>query len=288
MEAERGYKLRDESKWDSPLAPSVLPEKDDQSWNDVETASFLALPKTRPRTKSTRTSRKPISRAQTTKTNTTMSSYSQVDEDEGTDDDMEFLNDYETDDENEVEGARTRRRHPHARQNSDYAATVQREKSNASSSTWGWAALSSNLGREKSMDAKSVGEKSLGGFRIMQESPLPTPSTNKVFGWAKEENQDDMYTEIPTRGRRSRSPSKARSSPVKRSGAVSKSAERKKAVGTSKNPFKHGDTYPFGQSPRQITSPKLEGKLCFTPRIGQEPTQLHSMLSLDDVEPLKL
>ena len=186
-----------------------------------------------------------------------MSVYSQVGDDDDEEEVDEFLNGYESEDDH------PRRRTPHIRENSDYG--VQRGRSNASTSTWGWGALSPGLATPASGVQR---EKSLGGFRIMQESPLPTPNLNP-FGRKREE--EDRYTELPRRRSRSRSPTKR--SPVK------------SRLGQGRGDDPVASRHPLlMQSPRQITSPKLDGVLCFTPRMNADASARYDQ----DVVPFQL
>ncbi|EEB89608.1 hypothetical protein MPER_12274 [Moniliophthora perniciosa FA553] len=107
------------------------------------------------------------------------------------------------------------------------------------------------------------------GFRIVDESPLQSPtdgfvSPNTGFSWAgvgeliwqrrgTEEVNEDKYTSLP------RIP-----------------ARSKRSAGSRKNTAEERDWklreyygYDLPKSPPQVTTPRLEGELCFTPLIGQ-------------------
>ncbi|KAK0214549.1 hypothetical protein IW262DRAFT_277324 [Armillaria fumosa] len=227
------------------------------AWPAMETQrqekAFLVPPTDPRRTRPSRANNSStrISRMNTTTTMASVSVYSQVgegDEDyeeekHDNDDGMSFLDAYESDEEfmasargpsSRAVGGRPQRvvsrRRNHVRADSDIAVEGSR------------------LGRSET-------GRSTGGFRIVEESPLPTPAVTKTpsgglggFFWGSQ-SETDKYTALPSRGQRSRS-----RSPVKPS--------RTNTAATQ--------NHPLPQSPRQIMSPKLEGSLCFTPSMGQE------------------
>ncbi|KAF9467547.1 hypothetical protein BDZ94DRAFT_965174 [Collybia nuda] len=100
-----------------------------------------------------------------------------------------------------------------------------------------------------------------GGFRIVEESPLPTPKEPEISrsrfssGWWWGSGADvDRYTPVPPRRDRSRSRS---SSPIKGTREAGRNSQHS-----------HANVLP--QSPPQITSPPLESQLCFTPTPGSK------------------
>ncbi|KAJ7439339.1 hypothetical protein FB451DRAFT_1446070 [Mycena latifolia] len=128
------------------------------------------------------------------------------------------------------------------------------------------------------------------GFRMLTESPAQTPKRERgaeVFAWPRME-EEDRYTRIPTRVARSRSrspekPSRAASpekftrgmSPDKLARAASPPV-RRGGVADGNNAFNgqmrgrttdivNGAAHILPQSPPRISSPVLDGALCFTP-----------------------
>ncbi|KAK0452908.1 uncharacterized protein EV420DRAFT_1645440 [Desarmillaria tabescens] len=228
------------------------------SWPAMETQTqentFLVLPTNPRRTRPLRPSRADtsstrVSRKNTTTTMASVSVYSQVGEDEEyeeekhDDDGMSFLDAYESDEEFMANARR-----PSSRAAGGGTQRVVSRRRNHVRTDSDMTVDGGRLGR-------SVTGKSTGGFRIIEESPLPTPAAVAKtpsgglggFFWGSQP-ETDKYTALPSRGQNSRS-----RSPVKPSRA-----------GTT------ASHHPLPQSPRQIMSPRLEGSLCFTPSIGQE------------------
>lgn len=112
------------------------------------------------------------------------------------------------------------------------------------------------------------------GFRMMVESPLPPiPSTrgrgDSQFSW--DGVGADKYSPVPMRMASSRSHSRSRSptkrstnnrSPAKKGASLEKKASGDKDAGRTSGEDMRGV---FPQSPPQISSPLLDGVLCFTP-----------------------
>ncbi|KAK0481311.1 hypothetical protein IW261DRAFT_1562600 [Armillaria novae-zelandiae] len=246
------------------------------AWPAMETQrkekAFLVPPTDPRRTRPSRANNSStrISRMNTTTTMASVSVYSQVgeggedydEEKHGDDDGMSFLDAYESDEEFMASARR-----PSSRAVGGRPQRVVSRRRNHIRADSDMAIEGGRLGR-------SVTGKSTGGFRIVEESPLPTPAVTKTpsgglggFFWGSQP-ETDKYTALPSRGQRSRS-----RSPVKPS--------RTNTTATQ--------NHPLPQSPRQIMSPKLEGSLCFTPSMGQEPSgrsgsEYDDALSLRKVE----
>ncbi|KAK0200238.1 hypothetical protein DFS33DRAFT_136030 [Desarmillaria ectypa] len=228
------------------------------AWPAMETQTqentFLVPPtnprRTRPlRPSRANTSSTQVSRKNTTTTMASVSVYSQVGEgdeeyeEKDGDDGMSFLDAYESDEEFMASARR-----PSSRAAGGGTQRVVSRRRNHVRTDSDMTVEGGRLGR-------SVTGKSTGGFRIVEESPLPTPAVTKTpsggrggFFWGSQ-SEKDKYTAFPSRGQKSRS-----RSPVKPS-----------RTGTTAS-----QNHPLPQSPRQIMSPKLEGSLCFTPSIGRE------------------
>ncbi|KIY67405.1 hypothetical protein CYLTODRAFT_422588 [Cylindrobasidium torrendii FP15055 ss-10] len=287
-EVEKGYHSDDhEDESDKPY-----------SWADVDNAKLLAPP---PAVRGYST-KKPLSRNttnKTTRTATTRASvYSHVSDNDSDEAEAErhaegdaevdrFLSEYESDDD---EPRGPKKRTTHVRQNSDYSVVMDRSKS-AASSAWGWDGLMpaaiSRASTPTGMLSRASTAKSTGGFRIMQESPIPTPNllniSNPFAGWGKQQpSETDNYTEPPAR-RRDRSRS---SSPVKRGGPTSRSGKRAQERGQEKSERAQTKTFhPLPSSPKQLMSPRLEDSLCFTPRASMDQdAPMQSFRLNDDVE----
>ncbi|KAK0234439.1 hypothetical protein EDD85DRAFT_792485 [Armillaria nabsnona] len=245
------------------------------AWPAIETQrqekAFLVPPTDPRRTRSSRPSRANttstrISRMNTTTTMASVSVYSQVgegeedyEEEKHDDDGMSFLDAYESDEEFMASARR-----PSSRAVGGRPQRVVSRRRNHVRADSDMVVEGGGLGR-------SVTGKSTGGFRIVEESPLPTPAVTKTpsgglggFFWGSPP-ETDKYTALPSRGQRSRS-----RSPVKPS-----------RTNTTAN-----QNHPLPQSPRQIMSPKLEGSLCFTPLMGQE-TNSRSGSEYDDALSLR-
>ncbi|PBK66524.1 hypothetical protein ARMSODRAFT_1005971 [Armillaria solidipes] len=248
------------------------------AWPAMETQrqekAFLVPPTDPRQTRSSRPSRASapsarVSRMNTTTTMASVSVYSQVgegdedyEEEKHDDDGMSFLDAYESDEEFMASARR-----PSSRAVGGRPQRVVSRRRNHVRADSDMIAEGGGLGR-------SVTGKSTGGFRIVEESPLPTPAVAKTpsgglggFFWGNQP-ETDKYTALPSRGQRSRS-----RSPVKPS-----------RTNTTAN-----QNHPLPQSPRQIMSPKLEGSLCFTPSMGQETSgrsgsEYDDALSLRKVE----
>ncbi|KAL0573645.1 hypothetical protein V5O48_008317 [Marasmius crinis-equi] len=131
------------------------------------------------------------------------------------------------------------------------------------------------------------------GFRILEESPLSTPlhrspTSSEGFSWAGvgdmiwgSGQSADRYTNLPERGR---SPAKKKSTGTTRtnrtrSKSVASASNEGGKVGGEDRERRLRDYYGYTaasgshhmlpKSPPRITSPKLEGDLCFSPIIGQ-------------------
>lgn len=125
------------------------------------------------------------------------------------------------------------------------------------------------------------------GFHMMDGSPLPTPAASSTgegrgFFWGNNEPENreaipkakyrigsksdattdasDSYTALPARGSRSRS-----NSPVKLSSSRTTKQRHVSARDQAIEQY-YGNGLP--QSPPQVTSPKLESSLCFTPQLN--------------------
>ncbi|KAJ7778276.1 hypothetical protein B0H16DRAFT_1502864 [Mycena metata] len=125
------------------------------------------------------------------------------------------------------------------------------------------------------------------GFRILQESPAGTPQRERgadLFGWPSVE--EDKYTRVPARVARGRSQSPQKASRANSPVKFERSASPDKLARAMSPPLRRGgDDYsrPRGrkididgstptdfrnvlpQSPPRISSPVLDGALCFTP-----------------------
>ncbi|KAF9074227.1 hypothetical protein BDP27DRAFT_224967 [Rhodocollybia butyracea] len=266
-----------------------------------------ALPSKKLRTKSVGSS-KHLSRAATTKTATSMSVYSQVGEQEQElceeDDRISFLNDFESDYDpcSPRPGGKSiatatptsstrvvsvsRRRPTHTRADSDC-----RLNDAGGGRVGGPRDKKDDLRRSATSRTQGSTCTTQTGFRIVDGSPLPTPAisrkqSEKVAGffWGNNEPEDcgtssrpgnrgrsktnaisvssDSYTTLPIRGSRSRS-----NSPVKKS-VTTRSANKQRHVSTRDKAIEeyYGNALP--QSPPQITSPKLNTSLCFTPPLN--------------------
>ncbi|KAK1234185.1 hypothetical protein PQX77_002611 [Marasmius sp. AFHP31] len=148
------------------------------------------------------------------------------------------------------------------------------------------------------------------GFRIVEESPLPTPLSSPPtssdglsgFSWAGvgemiwgnrtgDEDSSDRYTNMPERGERDgQSPLKKKSTGSSSTWTTRTNRTRSKSLAAAEERTRGKDAgvrvdqerrlrdyYGYGsdshhnlpRSPPQITSPKLEETLCFSPVIGQ-------------------
>ncbi|KAK0502168.1 hypothetical protein EDD18DRAFT_682700 [Armillaria luteobubalina] len=245
------------------------------AWPAMETQrqekAFLVPPADPRRTRPSRANNSStrISRMNTTTTMASVSVYSQVgegdedyEEQKHDDDSMSFLDAYESDEESMASARR-----PSSRAVGGRPQRVVSRRRNHVRADSDMVVEGGRLGRSET-------GRSTGGFRIVEESPLPTPAVAKTpsgglggFFWGSQP-ETDKYTALPSRGQRSRS-----RSPVKPS--------RTNTAATQ--------NHPLPQSPRQIMSPKLEGSLCFTPSMGQETSsrggsEYDDALSLRKVE----
>ncbi|KAJ8081907.1 hypothetical protein PM082_007753 [Marasmius tenuissimus] len=148
------------------------------------------------------------------------------------------------------------------------------------------------------------------GFRIVEESPLPTPLSSPPtssdglsgFSWAgvgemiwgnvtSDRDSSDRYTNLPDReGRNGQSPVKKKSTGSSSTRTTRTNRTRSKSLVAAEERTRGKDAgvkvdqerrlrdyYGYGsdshhnlpRSPPQITSPKLEETLCFSPVIGQ-------------------
>ncbi|CAK5261801.1 unnamed protein product [Mycena citricolor] len=116
------------------------------------------------------------------------------------------------------------------------------------------------------------------GFRILSESPAPTPFKEQNFAWPSVE--EDKYTRVPRRVARSRSPEKPMPSPVKYTQPLrraaspdgpSRSRGRKRKGQSADGRLSRKPTIEeqyrsvLPRSPPCISSPVLHEALCFTP-----------------------
>ncbi|KAJ7108553.1 hypothetical protein C8R44DRAFT_293038 [Mycena epipterygia] len=172
----------------------------------------------------------------------------------------------------------------HGRHDSDLLVSdAQADLSRAASSV---TSASAALSRASSSVTTSTGP----GFRMLTESPAATPQRERgaeVFAWPRVE--EDKYTRVPARVARSRSrspekPSRPASpqkfargmSPDKLARAASPPVRRGGGARQTNSDKMRGRTANIGggpgnlrnvlpQSPPRISSPVLDGVLCFTP-----------------------
>ncbi|KAJ4490601.1 hypothetical protein J3R30DRAFT_3423227 [Lentinula aciculospora] len=271
------------------LAPPKLPPKNSRSMSVVRSKRQQGL-----------------SRAVTSKTATSVSIYSQVGEEEGAygediTDRMSFLDEFESDYDprsprfadqssaktpNSSNSARvislSRRRPIHSRNDSDShledkGTHIGRPRN-----------LQKDLSRSVTSQTQSSSRTTQTGFRMVEGSPLPPLAvsisgniqTVGNFSWGNNEPEvrvtpksqsrgrsnstrsSDSYTALPVRGSRSRS-----NSPVKQS-TVHRQTNKQRQVSARDRAIEeyYGNSLP--QSPPQVTCPKLESSLCFTPTLN--------------------
>lgn len=266
-----------------------------------------ALPAKKSRTKSAGPSKRQqgLSRAATSKTATSVSVYSQVGEEddyeEQESDRMSFLNEFESDYDPRsprLDSKCSSHATPTSSSKSSRVVSVSRRRPNHtridSDSHLEDVEVSGKRVRDKKGDlirsatarTQSSTHTTQTGFHMMDGSPLPTPAASSTgegrgFFWGNNEPENreaipkakyrarsksnattvasDSYTALPARGSRSRS-----NSPVKFSSQTTK--QRHVSARDQAIEQYYGNGFP--QSPPQVTSPKLESSLCFTPQLN--------------------
>ncbi|KAJ7100189.1 hypothetical protein B0H15DRAFT_796847 [Mycena belliarum] len=160
----------------------------------------------------------------------------------------------------------------HGRHDSDLQVADARADlaRSATSSTAGAAAALSRA-------SSTVTTSTRPGFRMQTESPAGTPQKERgadVFAWPRVE--DDRYTRVPARVARSRSRSPEKASRAGSPDKLARAASPPVRRGGRDNAQRRGRSPEVGngssrirgvlpQSPPRITSPVLDGALCFTP-----------------------
>ncbi|KAE9394061.1 hypothetical protein BT96DRAFT_923738 [Gymnopus androsaceus JB14] len=268
-----------------------------------------ALPSKNSRAKSVGPKRQlGLSRAATSKTATSVSVYSQVGEEdeyeEAEIDRMSLLNEFESDYDPRSPRLDTkstpttssgsarvvsvsRRRPNHVRADSD---SHLEDVDTSGKRVGGPRDKKNDLLRSATARTQSSTRTTQTGFRMMDGSPLPTPSVSSPssqhgggggFFWGNNEpeiheaisiperrtrpnattSSSDSYTALPARGSRSRN-----NSPVKQSNTSRSTRQRQVSARDKAIEQYYGNGFP--QSPPQVTSPKLESSLCFTPPLN--------------------
>ncbi|KAJ3933832.1 MAG: hypothetical protein NXY57DRAFT_959615 [Lentinula lateritia] len=280
--------------------------KDEEPQRDYLSPPKLPSKRSRPKSLGRMKRQQELSRTVTSKTATSVSVYSQVGEedetfDEDITDNMSHLDEFDprtlhTDDKSAIATPNSssstrvislsRRRPNHTRTDSDSHLDI------AGTPVGEPRDLKKNLlSRTATARTQNSTRTAQTGFRMIEGSPLPTPAvsisdksqTSGIFFWGNNEPEDrvtrskpksrgrsnshvltpssDSYTAFPVREPRGRS-----NSPAKKS-VVSRQAINQRQVSARDKVIEeyYGSSLP--QSPPQVTCPKLESSLCFTPTL---------------------